>query len=164
MQEDEDPSCTAFPLLSEPESILLGPDADPAEPVSTFQYLGSTVSQDCSFGAEVTSRIIKASQAFGSLSRKLWLQWRIKTRTKIRVFASIIIPTLLYGLGCVVLLECEVHRLQSFVMRCLCTILSISIWDNKNQHIHKQDSQAATCVHTPVPVQAPIYRSSCSHG
>ena len=130
------------PSCQQPEPILLSPDAEPVEPVPTFLYLESVVSQDCSTGAEVTSRIIKASQAFGSLNRKLWLQWRIKTKTKIRVFASVIIPTLLYGLECTVLLEPEVHRLQSFVMRCLCTILSISIRDNKrNTSIRKTARQ-----------------------
>ena len=73
-----------------------------------------------------------SKRAFGSLSCKLWLQRRIKTRTKIGVFASVIIPTLLYGLKCAVLLEPEVHCLQSFVMCCLFTILSISTWDNKH--------------------------------
>ena len=86
------------PSCHQPEPILLSPGADPVEPVATFQYLGSTVSQDCNTGAEVTSRIVKASQAFGSLTRKLWLQRRIKTKTKLCVFSSVIIPTLLHGL------------------------------------------------------------------
>ena len=130
------------PSCQQPEPILLSPDAEPVKPVPTFQYLGSIVSQDCSTGAEVTSRIVKASQAFGSLNRKLWLQRRIKTKTKIRVFASVIIPTLLYGLECAVLLEPEVHCLQNFVMRCLHTILSISIRDNKrNTSIRKTARQ-----------------------
>ena len=90
----------------------------------------------------MTSRIVKASQAFGSLTRKLWLQRRIKTKTKLCVFSSVIIPTHLYGLECTVLLEPEAHRLQSFVMRCLRTILSISTWDNKrNTSIHKTAKQ-----------------------
>ncbi len=130
------------PSCQQPEPILLNPGADPVEPVATFQYLGSTVSQDCNTGAEVTARIVKASQAFGSLACKLWLQRRIKTKTKLRVLSSVIIPTLLYGLECTVLLEPEVHCLQSFVMRCLRTILSISTWDNKrNTSIRKTAKQ-----------------------
>ena len=130
------------PSCQQPEPILLNPGADPMEPVATFQYFGSTVSQGCNTGAEVTSRIVKASQAFGSLTRRLWLQQGIKTKTKLRVFSSVIIPTLLYGLECTVLLELEVHRLQTFVMRCLRTILSISTWGNKcNTFIHKAAKQ-----------------------
>ena len=63
-------------------------------------------------------------------------------KTKLRVFSSVIFRTLLYGLQCTVLLEPEVHRLQSFVMRCLHTILSISTWDNKrNTSIRKTAKQ-----------------------
>ena len=63
-------------------------------------------------------------------------------KTKLRVFSSVIFRTLLYGLQCTVLLEPEVHRLQSFVMRCLRTILSISTWDNKrNTSIRKTAKQ-----------------------
>ena len=141
----------------QPEPILLSPGADPVEPVATFQYLGSTVSQDCITGAEVTSRIVKASQAFGSLTRKLWLQRRITTKTKLCVFSSVIIPTHLYGLECTVLLEPEAHRLQSFVMHCLRIIQSISTWDNKrNTSIHPQDGQTATGVLTTFPTQIPF--------
>ena len=100
------------------------------------------MSEDCSNSAEVSSRIVKASQAFGSLNRRLWLQKRIKTVTKLRVFFSVIMPTLLYGLECTVLLEPEIHRIQSFVMLCLRIILSISIRDNKrNTSIRKAAKQ-----------------------
>ena len=115
---------------------------DPVEPVSAFPYLGSTVSQDCSNSAEVSSRIVKASQAFGSLNRRLWLQKRIKTVTMLCMFSSVTMPTLLYEQECTVLLESEIHRIQSFVMHCLRIILSISIWDNKcNTSIQKAAKQ-----------------------
>ncbi len=52
----------------QPQPILFSPSKDLVEPVSAFQYLGSTVFQDCSNSAEVSSRIVKASRAFGSLN------------------------------------------------------------------------------------------------
>ena len=39
--------------------------------------------------------------------------------------------TLLYGLDTAVLLEPQIHRLQSFVMRCLRSILGVSLWDGQ---------------------------------
>ena len=42
----------------------------------------------------------------------------------LHVFSSVILPNLLYGLECTVLLEPEVHHLQSFVMCCPRIILS----------------------------------------
>ena len=50
-----------------PEAIMLRPNSDPVEIVSNFEYLGSTVSDDCSLSAEVEARIRKASRAFSSL-------------------------------------------------------------------------------------------------
>ena len=52
----------------QPQPILLISSEDLVTPVSAFQYLGSTVSQDCTNSAEVSSRIVKALQAFGSLN------------------------------------------------------------------------------------------------
>ena len=52
----------------QPQPILLSPSKDLVEPVLAFQYLGSTVIQDCSNSAEVSSRTVKASRAFGSLN------------------------------------------------------------------------------------------------
>ena len=69
-------------------------------------------------------------------------QKRIKTTTKLRIFNFVIVPTLLYGLESVVLLEPHTHRLQSFVMHCLCIILRVSILDKKrNTSIRKMAQQ-----------------------
>ena len=54
---------------------------------------------------EISSRICKASSAFQSLARILRYQRKIHTNTKVRVFNSIILSTLLYGLESIVLLE-----------------------------------------------------------
>ena len=122
--------------------IYLSSNQPPIESVSSFEYLGSIVQADCGSDLEVNSRICKASRAFGSLSRILWFQKKIQTRTKLRILSSVIIPTLLYGTECSVLLEPQVHRLQSFVMRCLRIILGISIWDLKrNTTIRKLGHQ-----------------------
>ena len=96
---------------TQPAPIHLLPDQPPIEPVSSFQYLGSIVQDDCGSDLEVNSRICKASQAFGSLSRILWYQKKIRSQTKLRIFSSVILPTLLYGTECVVLLEPQIHWL-----------------------------------------------------
>ena len=116
---------------SPPSPILLHPECDPIEVVPSFQYLGSTVSDDCTVDAEVSVRITKASKAYGSLSRILWHQRKIKLTTKLRIFASVVLSSLLYGLETTVVLEPQVQRLQSFVMRCLRAILGVSLWDRK---------------------------------
>ena len=59
------------------------PQPSPVEPVSSFQYLGSVIQEDCGSDLEVSSRICKASQAFGSLSHILLYQKKIRTQTKL---------------------------------------------------------------------------------
>ena len=125
-----------------PQPILLPTSDDPIEVVSHFQYLGSVVQDDCNCDTEVDTRICKASAAFQSLSRILWFQRRIKTATKLRILNSVILPTLLYGLECTVLLEPQIRRLESFLIRCLRIILGISTRDMKrNTTIRKLAKQ-----------------------
>jgi hypothetical protein len=114
-----------------PVPLQLVPGCEPIEVVSHFQYLGSTVQSDCGIDTEVNSRICKASSTFQSLSRILWHQRKIQTSTKIHILNSVVLPTLLYGLECTVLLEPHVRRLESFVIRCLRIILGISIREKK---------------------------------
>ena len=125
-----------------PSPVRLRSEEDPIDVVTSFQYLGSIVSDDCSAGTEIDSRISKASQAFRSLSRILWYQKKIKCHTKLRIFSSVIMPTLLYGLETVALQELHVSRLQSFVGRCLRVILGISLWERRrNTTIRKMGRQ-----------------------
>ena len=114
-----------------PSPVSLRPGGDPLDVVSCFEYLGSIVSDDCSADGEIDSRVTKASQAFRSLSRLLWHHKKIKRRTKLRIFSSVIMPALLYGLETVALQEHHVSRLQSFVGRCLRVILGVSLWERK---------------------------------
>ena len=69
-----------------PAPIQLVPGSEPIEVVSHFQYLGSTVKNDCG------SWICKASSALHSLSRILWCQQKIQTSTKVRILNSVILP------------------------------------------------------------------------
>ena len=77
--------------------VHLSGSAEPLEAVDAFHYLGSIVSSDCSINQEVDSRISKASCSFRRLYRILWLQRKIKVGTKLKLFKSAIMPTLLYG-------------------------------------------------------------------
>ena len=100
--------------------------------VSHFQYLGSTVQNDCGMYAEVSSRLCKASSAFHSLSGILWCQRKIQTSTKVRILNSVILPILLYGLESTVLLQPHVRHLESFVVCCLWIILGVSVREKKH--------------------------------
>ena len=63
------------------------------------------------------------------------------------IFNSVVLSTLLYGLETAVFLEPQINRLQSFVMRCLRSILGVSLQDGqrdtsirKTAHIQRVSS------------------------
>ena len=114
-----------------PSPISLHPDCDPIEVVPSFQYLRSYLSNNCSLDVEISTRITKASQSYGSLNHIVWHQRKIKSSTKLNIFVSVVLSILLYGLETAVLLEPKIHHLQSFVMRSLRFILGVSLWDGK---------------------------------
>ena len=119
------------PGAQSPAHIQLVPGSEPIKVVSHFQFLGSTVQNDCGMDSEVSSRISKASFAFHSLSHILWCQRKIQTSTKVCVLSSVILPTLLYGLESTVL-EPHVRHLESFVICCLGIILGVSVREKKH--------------------------------
>ena len=67
------------------------------EVVDSFIYLGSTLSRDTSLDAEVNHRVQKATKAFGSLEQRVWSDRSITIRTKISVYQSCVLTSLLYS-------------------------------------------------------------------
>ena len=65
--------------------------------VDKFIYLGSTLSRVVHINDEVNARIAKASAAFGRLHGSIWDQNGIRLDTKLNVYRSGVLPTLLYA-------------------------------------------------------------------
>ena len=65
--------------------------------VDKFCYLGTTLSRDCSDNDDVSLRIQKAGNAFGSLRRCIFSQHRVSVSVKRTVYEGLILPILLYG-------------------------------------------------------------------
>ena len=99
------------------------------EEVEQYQYLGSILRNDCSIDEDIDTRIGKASIAFRSIRRLIWYQKKLKRKTKMRLFKSIIMPILLYGRETRAPLSNHVQRLQSFVNKCVRSICEISMRD-----------------------------------
>ena len=59
-----------------PSPISLHPDCNPIEVVPSFQYLGSYLSNNYTLDVEISTRITKTSQSYGSLIRIFWHQKR----------------------------------------------------------------------------------------
>ena len=65
--------------------------------VDKFTYLGSTLSRVVHIDDEVNARIAKASAAFGQLRGSIWDRSGIRLDTKLKVYRSVVLPTLLYA-------------------------------------------------------------------
>ena len=65
--------------------------------VQQFSYLGCTISSDARTDKEVDNRLAKASSAFGRLYKRVWNNKILKIQTKISVYRTVVLTTLLYG-------------------------------------------------------------------
>ena len=102
-------------LSVQPRAVQLKPGEEPVAVVEEFEYLGSTISQDCTLDREIRRRISNASHTFRSLYRVLWCRKRLKTATKMRLFKSVVLSTLLYGSETWVPSAAQLKRLQAYM-------------------------------------------------
>ena len=99
------------------------------EEVDEFTYLGSKVSTDGDSGKDVSVRISKANQAFGTLN-PVWKSTKLNVRTKIKIFKSNALSVLLYGSECWKVTREISRKLDVFQTKCLRRIKRI-FWPNK---------------------------------
>ena len=98
------------------ENIKL--NRDEIEEVDDFTYLGSKMSNTGDGEVETQARLAKASQAFASL-RSTWKARNIRLKTKLRIFKSNVISTLLYGSESWKVTKTISNKLDVFQNRCL---------------------------------------------
>ena len=65
--------------------------------IDKLTYLGSTLSRVMHFDGKVNARIAKASAAFGRLVGGIWDRIKIRLGTKLKVYRSVVLSTLLYA-------------------------------------------------------------------
>ena len=116
------------------ENIKL--NGDEIKEVYDFTYLGSKMSNTGDGEVEIRARLAKASQAFASL-RSTWKARNIRLKTKLRIFKSNVISTLLYGSESWKVTKTISNKLDVFQNRCLRRILQI-YWPNTitNEELH----------------------------
>ncbi len=110
------------------------------DPVSEFRYLGSLVDNSGRCSADIRSRVAAASRAFGALARPVFKNSLLSLQTKRVVFNACVLSLLLYGAECWVTLQEDVRTLTSFYMRCVRSILGISMRDVWRDHISTVDT------------------------
>jgi len=121
-------------LQPSPDNIYAAPVVtidNTALPVAeTFCYLGSRIHRTGSLDDEITTRLAKATAAFGCLRKRLWNDHGIRVDTKVQVYRAVVLTTLLYGSETWTLYRRHVKKLDSFHLRCLRRILHIK-WQDR---------------------------------
>ena len=106
--------------------------------VNEFKYLGSVISNDGNLDKEINSRICKASQSLGRLRVRVLNEHNIRLPTKLKVYNSVVLTSLLYGCEAWTLYRRHIKQLESFHMRSLRSILKIR-WQDKVTNIEVLD-------------------------
>ncbi|XP_046962200.1 uncharacterized protein LOC124531734 [Vanessa cardui] len=113
--------------LEQPVILLNG---EPLQVVNKFCYLGSQLSSNLSLDAEIDSRIGKAASTFGRLRSRAWDNRHLTVKTKMLVYQSCVLSTLLYGAETWTTYAKQERRLNTFHLRCLRNILGIT-WKDR---------------------------------
>ena len=97
--------------------------------VDKFTYPGSTLSRNVLIDDEVDARIAKASTAFGRLHKNVWKRQGLNLQTKLEVYKTVVMTTLLYA--CETWTVCCRHarELIRFHINCLRRLLHINWQD-----------------------------------
>ena len=106
-----------------------------------FTYLGSVLCQDGGTSVDIQSRLNKARNAFMSI-RSVSRSASHSTKTKLRIYQSCVLSTLLYGSECWRMTEQDLSKLASFHTANLRKILRI-FWPQKisNDQLLRQTKQ-----------------------
>ena len=85
------------PNNTSPEDPVNTVGGEPLNVVSSFNYLGSTLTKDGRVDREFSRRIQSACISFRKLEKKLWKRPGIRLSTKCRVDKAVVLPALLYS-------------------------------------------------------------------
>jgi len=112
-----------------------------------FTYLGSIITSTCDLTAEIQHRVNLASASFGRLSKRVFTNRDLSTRTKMAVYNAICVSTLRYACEGWTPYRRHIRALGAFHIRCLQTILHVHWWD-KIPHVEIRRRAGTTCLET----------------
>jgi len=110
-----------------PQRIFVGNEL--IHDTERFAYLGSIVTADGGSDIDAWSRIGKAAAVFRRLER-VWKSQKLDIKIKLRLYSSIVLPTVLYASETWKETESISKKLDVFHQRCLRKILKISYRDH----------------------------------
>ena len=102
--------------------------------VDNFMYLGSILNTSCNLDQEIQYRIRQATTSFGKLRDRVFLNRDLSVETKVMVYTSVCISTLLYGCEAWTIYRSHIRSLESFHIRSLQKILGLT-WADRVPHV-----------------------------
>ena len=132
--------------------------------VDKFTYLGSTLSKVVHIDDEINARIAKASAAFGRLRRSIWDRSGIRLETKLKVYRSVVLPTLLYACKTWTVYQRQAKKLNHFHTSCLRKLLKIKWQDRMPDTSSPEKGRDAECTFSSeigtVKMDMPCYQNA----
>ena len=121
-------------MTEDPRDITL--NQTPIDKVTNFVFLGSNVP---STEEDVKRRTRLAAWAFGRLKSTIWSNHDITRPLKVRIYQSLILPIATYGSESWALRKADCRKLEVFEMRCLRSILGVTLLDKiRNDEIRQR--------------------------
>lgn len=122
------------------EAVVEGDTVDPEEVefvvecVTFLKYLGVFVDLSWGVTMEVSTRISKAAGAFARLSRRVWRCRIIPQELKLRIYITLVLSILLYGIAARVLTKTQMNRLEVWHVRSVRRILRKPAYMTRETH------------------------------
>ena len=133
--------------LNIPSPPTLYLDGQLLEAVDVFPYLGSIIAANSSLDPEIKRRIAKAAGTMARLSKRVWENKKLTTATKMKVYQSCVISTLLYGSESWATYSTQENCLETFHMASLRRILGIK-WQDKVTNVDVLSDSSMLSIHS----------------
>lgn len=103
-----------------------------------IKYLGSYLSSAGTSDVDVEARILKGSQAFGALSKRITRNKEMDS-LKGKIYITLVLNVVLYGCECWTMKQTLLNKLNSFHRRCVRRMCRTTTLAMRAQHIHHSD-------------------------
>ena len=144
-----------------PPSIHIG-DYD-LNPVSQFQYLGSTIFFNLSLDPEISARIAKAAGMMSKLQKRVWDNNNLTNSTKMQVYRACVLSTLLYSSEAWT--TYATHRRGSTAFTSVPSAHpGHPLARLGSQHLRARAGRTAVHFHPPGPASTEVARTCTPHG
>lgn len=97
----------------QPPTIPISINSTDLTITKSFKYLGSIINSNGNIDSEVNNRINAASNTFRGLYLRVWKPHNISLQTKIRIYETTVLSTLLYSSECWTILERHIKKIKS---------------------------------------------------